>query len=271
MPTISVNGCEIYYEDTGGEGREVIVFSHGLLWSTDLFAPQVEALRQRYRVLCYDHRGQGRSAVPPGRSITIEACYRDAVGFIEALGLGPCHFAGLSMGGFVGLRVGARRPDLLRSLILIETSADPEENVVPYRRLNFVVRWFGVEPVADRVMHIMFGPTFMRDPARAGERAAWRRRLTGNQRSIYKAVNGVIERGGVAHELREVPVPTLILVGDEDTPTPPVKAARIHAAIAGSRLVTIARAGHSSSIEAPEQVNAAIFEFLGELAHSAAS
>lgn len=263
MPSIQLDGCDIYYEDTGGDGREAVVLSHGLLWSTELFEAQVAALRGRYRVICYDHRGQGRSGVPRGRSVSIEACYRDAVALIEALGAAPCHFGGLSMGGFVGLRLAARRPDLLRSLILMETSADPEVHAAAYRRLNFVARWFGLRLVADRVMPIMFGATFMRDPARAGERARWRARLTGNRRSIYKAVNGVIERAGVAHELRDITVPTLILVGDEDVATTPEKAARIHAGIAGSRLVTIPGAGHSSSVEEPEAVNAAILEFLG--------
>lgn len=266
MPKIHLNGCDIHYEDTGEEDREAVVLSHGLLWSTALFEPQAAALRGRYRVIRYDHRGQGESAAPRGRSVTIEACYRDAVALIEALGVGPCHFGGLSMGGFVGLRLGARRPDLLRSLILMETSADPEVNAAAYRRLNFVARWFGLRLVADRVMPIMFGRTFMEDPARADERARWRQRLVGNRRSIYKAVNGVIERAGVAHELADIKVPTLILVGDEDVATPPEKAARIHAGVAGSRLVKIAGAGHSSSIEQPAAVNAAILEFLEGLA-----
>lgn len=265
MATININGCEIYYEDSGGHDKPIVVLSHGLLMSTALFEHQVEALRDRYRVICYDHRGQGRSAVPPGRCITMEECYRDAVALIEALELAPCHFGGLSMGGFVALRIAARRPDLLRSCILMETSADPEPNVAAYRRLNVVARWLGIRVVADRVMPILFGRTFMRDPERAAERALWRQRLVQNRRSIYKAVNGVIERAGVFHELRRITVPTLIIVGDEDVATTPDKAQRLHQAIAGSRLVTLPHAGHSSSVEAPAAVNQAIREFLDGL------
>ena len=63
MPLIRVRDTELYYEDTGGPGP-VVMFSHGLLWSGRMFAAQVDALRDRYRVITYDHRGQGRSGPP---------------------------------------------------------------------------------------------------------------------------------------------------------------------------------------------------------------
>ncbi|MCA9662269.1 MAG: alpha/beta fold hydrolase [Myxococcales bacterium] len=267
MAKISINGCELYYEDSGGHDKPVVVLSHGLLWSSAMFQAQVEALSDRYRVICYDHRGQGRSAVPRGRVVTIEACYRDAVALIEALNLGPCHFGGLSMGGFVAMRIAARRPDLLRSCVLMETSADPEplENVGPYRRLNLVARWIGLRLVADKVMPIMFGRSFMTDPQRGAERELWRGRLMANRRSIYKAVNGVIERAGVYHELRRIELPTLIIVGDEDTATTPEKSRRLHEAISGSKLVLIEGAGHTSSVEQPVSVSFALRQFLDEV------
>src|SRR5688572_30136086 len=98
MPMLTVNGTQLYYEDSGGSG-EPVVFSHGLLWDTRLFDKQVGALRNRYRCVSYDHRGQGRSAVPPGPVVEMETCYEDAVQLIQRLGLVPCHFVGLSMGG----------------------------------------------------------------------------------------------------------------------------------------------------------------------------
>ena len=265
MPDIAVNGTTLYYEDTGpGSTGETIVFSHGLLWDTLLFEPQLRAFRDRYRCIAYDHRGQGRSADSDLRSIGMDLVYEDAAALIEALKTGPVHFAGLSMGGFVAMRLGARRPDLVRSLILMETSAEaePADNVPKYRKLNFVARWFGLSLVADRVMPIMFSQSFLNDPARAAEKAAWRRRLIANRRSIWRAVNGVIDRQAVAGELGRITAPTLIIVGDEDVATVPAKAERIRAGIKGSKLVRIPRAGHSSSVEQPDAVNAAIAGFL---------
>jgi 3-oxoadipate enol-lactonase len=263
MPMLSVNGTELHYEDTGGSGPPII-FSHGLLWSTRLYDPQVDALRGRYRCIAYDHRGQGRSAVPPERVIDMETLYLDAIGLIEKLGVKPCHFVGLSMGGFIGMRLAARRPDLLRSLVLLETSADPEPlgNVPRYTLLNLIARLAGVRPVADPVMRIMFGKGFLSDPNRAEERALWRARLLENRKDVWRAVNGVIKRRAVTAELPSIKVPTLVVVGEEDVATVPAKAERLHQLIPGSRLVRLPRGGHSVTVEEPALVNATLGTFL---------
>ena len=267
MPHLDVNGTRLYYEDTGGSG-EPLVFSHGLLWSGRMFDKQVAALKDRYRCITYDHRGQGQSDVWRVDSVDMETVYADAVALLQALKAAPCHFVGLSMGGFVGMRLAARRPELLRSLVLLETSADPEplENVPRYQRLNLVARWLGLGMVTDKVMPLMFGRTFLEDPARAGERDEWRRRLRANRRDIWRAVNGVIRRQAVYEELPRIRTPTLVMVGAEDVATVPAKAERIHGAIAGSRLVRLPRGGHTSTVEEPELINTALRDFLARVA-----
>jgi pimeloyl-ACP methyl ester carboxylesterase len=267
MPTISVNGTHLYYEDTGpGSTGQTVVFSHGLLWNTELFSPQIAALRGRYRCVAWDHRGQGRSAADHRHCIGMELVWQDAVALLEKLDPGAVHFCGLSMGGFVGMRIAARRPELLRSLMLLETSADPEpeENLPRYRLLTRATRLLGPGAVASRVLPILFGKTFVNDPARAQERARFVELLRA-RRDIWKAVNGVIDRAGVLDELRRIAVPTLVLVGDEDVATTPAKARRIRERIQGAQLVEIPRAGHSSSVEQPAAVTAAIERFLAEL------
>lgn len=256
----------LHIEDSGGELPPVL-FSHGLLWDTRLFAPQVAALRERYRCVAYDHRGQGRSEITAD-GYDMDTLAADAVALIGRLGLAPVHFVGLSMGGFVGLRLAIRHAHLLRSLTLIDTSAEaePTANIPRYRMLNHVARWFGLRPVAGRVMPIMFGRSFLADPARAAERAEYRARLAGNHRlGITHAVRGVIERDGVADESHRITVPTLILVGEEDVATVPAKSEAMHARIAGSRLARIPRAGHTSTLENPAAVNAALTGFLDGL------
>lgn len=263
MPSIELNGAKIYFEDHG-QGEETIVFAHGLLWSGHMFAKQVEALQAQYRCITFDFRGQGQSEVT-ATGYDLDTLTADAAALIEALDIEPCHFAGLSMGGFVGLRLGARRPELIKSLILMETSADaePAENLGRYKMLNFIARWFGIGVVASRVMPIMFGQTFLNDPHRAAEREAWRKRLMNNDRiGITRAVKGTIWRESVFDEISKIDKPTLIIVGEEDVATVPEKSRRIHSQIAGSKLVTIPRAGHTSTVEEPEAVNQAIKEFL---------
>lgn len=260
---LRVNGLRLWVEDSGGD-KPPLLFSHGLLWSARMFDAQVAAFRDRYRCIAWDHRGQGRSEVPFDRSISMDDCYADAVALIEQLQLGRVHFAGLSMGGFVAMRIAARRPELLHSCILLETSADaePPENAPRYRTLNRVARWLGLRVAASKVMPIMFGRTFLTDPARAEERAYWRDQLIANKRDIWRAVNGVIERPAITDELHNIVAPTLIMVGEQDVATVPVKSERLHAAIRGSTLVRIPEAGHSSTIEQPARVNAAIDSFL---------
>lgn len=265
MPLRTINGTELWVEDTGARsGAPTLVFSHGLLFRTALFAPQIAALEDRFRCVAYDHRGQGRSAPSDLRSIPMELLYQDAVELIESLGVGPVCFVGLSMGGFVGMRLAARRQDLIRSLVLLETSADvePPENVGRYRALNLGARAVGVAPLVGRVMPILFGRSSLEDPERASERARWKALLLENDRSIWRAVNGVIERVAIRPELDRIRCPTLVGVGEEDVATTPAKAERIVECIQGARLVRFARAGHSSSLEQPEAVTHAIEEHL---------
>jgi len=266
MPHLTINGVSFHYDDTGGPDP-AIVFSHGLLMSSRMFAAQIAAFKDRYRCIAYDHRGQGQSSDPGGRSHDMDTCFKDAVAVIEGLDARPCHFVGLSMGGFVGMRLAARRPDLLYSLSLLETSAEPEpaENVPKYRRLAFVAQTLGTRFVVDRVMPILFGKTFMSDPAMAEARESWRREIASRPRGIVRAVRGVIERYGVMDEITSIRVPTLVVVGEEDVATPPPKARRIHEHIPGSRLARIPKAGHSSPVEQPAAVTQVLSDFFSTL------
>jgi pimeloyl-ACP methyl ester carboxylesterase len=267
MATIDLDGMALYYEDTGpGSTGETLAFSHGLLWGTELFAPQIAALKGRYRCLAWDHRGQGKSGSDSRNTIDMELVWQDAVRLLEAKAGGPVHFIGLSMGGFVGMRMAARRPDLVRSLILLETSSDPEpiENVGRYRMLTSVTKLFGPKLIKNKVAPIMLGKTILTDPARRGELATFVD-LMSRRRDIWRAVNGVVDRAGIHSELARITAPTLVVVGDEDVATPRPKAEKIAGAIAGAKLETIARAGHSSPVEEPAAVTQAIERFLQAL------
>ena len=254
----------MYYEDTGGSFAETILFSHGLLWSGKMFADQVQHLKSRYRVVTYDHRGQGQSEVT-ATGYDMDTLTADAVALIKVLNIAPCHFAGLSMGGFVGMRLAARHSELVKRLILMETSAmaEPAENIPRYNMLNNVVKILGTWPVKGAVMKIMFGQKFLNDPGRQTLRSYWAKELLKNKRSITRAVVGVTARVGVEEELINIKCPTLIIVGDQDVATVPDKARFIHSKIPQSKLVVIPGAGHTSSVEEPELVNRALDEFLG--------
>lgn len=263
MPYIQLNKVNYYYEEHGS-GSDTIVLSHGLLWSGHMFHKQVAYFKNRYRVITYDHRGQGKTEVTEN-GYDMDTLYEDAVQLIEKLENKPVIFGGLSMGGFVGMRLAARRPDLIKKLILMETTADPEpiENVGKYKMLNNIVKYIGYWPVVSKVMKIMFGQKFLNDPQRAEERKYWITQLkSSNRTGITKAVMGVVNRKGIADELAHITCPTLILVGDQDVATVPDKSKKINAMIEHSKLVIFEGGGHTSSVEEPQVYNAEIEKFL---------
>jgi 3-oxoadipate enol-lactonase len=130
--------------------------------------------------------------------------------------------------------------------------------------LTAVVKLVGPRPVMSRARQIMFGKTILTDPARRDLLARFSEGV-GRRKDIWRAVNGVVDRAPIDGELGRITAPTLILVGDEDVATVPEKSERMAAAIRGAKLVRIPRAGHSSTVEEPAAVTAAIEAFLTTL------
>ena len=205
MPFVTANGAQLHYTEAGS-GPECVVFSHGLLWSGEMFAAQVEALSGQYRCIAYDHRGQGQSEITAG-GYDMDNLARDAAALLEALSASPCHWVGLSMGGFVGMRLAARQPWLIRSLTLLDTAADPEpgHRKELRRAMGYLSRVVGFRPFLGEAMRAMFGAPFLADPARAAQREELRERLAkvraaGGSRALF----AVIDRKGVEDELGKI-------------------------------------------------------------------
>ena len=262
MPELEANGVTLHYELTGA-GPQTILFLHGLFFSGEMWRRQVAAFASTHRCLTIDFRGQGASPLADG-AYDMDSLSRDVVAVVEQLGT-PVHLVAASMGGYVGLRVAARHPSLLHSLTLIATSAEPEpaERLFNYRIMAQVGRLLGFRLVVDPLMRLLFGPSFLADPVRAGQRDHWRARLLANNRQgMALAMAGALERRGVTEDLPRIHLPTLVMVGEEDTTSPPERSRQIHDAIHGSRLLTVPAAGHALVIEQPETVNKALRSFL---------
>jgi 3-oxoadipate enol-lactonase len=262
MAMREVNGIALYCEEEG-QGQETLSFSHGLLFNAAMWDAQVQAFGHRYRCVRYDHRGQGRSqrkGLPD-----MDTLAEDAATLIRSLNTGPVHFVGLSMGGFVGMRVAARHPELLRSLILLNTSASAERNTRKYRLLNTVVRLLGTKAVSSRVQPILFGRTTLADPAQQDMVARWKTHLESLPRDVTQAVKGVISRQPILGELGQIRCPALVLAGEEDLATPPSRSREIASHLPGARLEILSRIGHMSVLEAPVQVHTHMEAFLQDL------
>lgn len=258
---VDIGRCRLWVETTGN-GPETIVFSHSLFFDRREFEHQASAFGANHRIVAYDQRGHGLTGLAPDNRYDQEALADDAIALIERLG-GPVHFVGQSMGGFVGLRIAARRPDLLKTLIVCGSSADAEADPARFEPLVGHLMAHGTHGVEDTLLQVMFGATSLADPRLAAGLAAWRERFTGLPReAIGLAAAGVVERGAILPALHRTPVPTLAISGDEDGVYPADHAERIAAAVRHGRAARVAAAGHSGIWEQPDATNALIREWL---------
>jgi len=268
MPTLTRDGATIHYTDShappGRPDAPTVFFGHGLLFSGWMFHPQIAALSDEYRCVAIDWRGQGQSTATRD-GYDMDTLAADAVGVIEALGVAPVHYVGLSMGGFIGQRIAARRPALIRSLILLDTSAGPEDpdKARRYKFLALIYRVTGIRPLRKAVLPLMFGPAFLADPSNTQLIDEWQVRLSRCRRAgVSRAVRGVADRLPIEDEISRISAPTLVIVGADDRATPPPKSERIAQRIPGARLEQIGDCGHSSPLEQPAAVTALLRDFL---------
>lgn len=276
----SVNGAGLRVEEVG-VGAETVVFSPALFTNRGLFDAPAMALSGDYRCIQYDHRGQGDSgfgAAQPFRHLLgTEGLYDDAVALLDHLGIDSCHWVGASIGGFVGIRLAARHPDRVRSLVLIGPviRRASRTDLLQVDLISVVLR--ASRPlgpagtavrrrVTEQVMRNMFGATFMSDPARADDREKWRQRFAAQLvpegapmiREVFR------HPGNPPELLARIEAPTLILVGQEEYGGID-EAQEAQQIIPGARLATVPGAGHMVLVEQPVAGTAAITEFIQEV------
>src|SRR5215469_8746094 len=140
MPIAAVNGQRLYYEDTGGTGPPVI-FSHGLFMDHEMFAPQVAALRRRYRCITWDERGHGLSASDRLAPFSYYDSAADLAAILKHLGIREAVLVGMSQGGFLSLRCALTHPEIVRALILIDTQAGLEDPQAMQGYLQLTDEW----------------------------------------------------------------------------------------------------------------------------------
>ncbi len=263
MPFISLKNAKLYYEDEGS-GDETLVFGHSMLFNLRMFDDQVNFLRRDYRCVRFDFRGQGKSEITE-EGYDLDSLTEETFELLQALDCTPCHFVGFSMGGMIALRLAIKYPDVIKSLILIDTSSEPEpsNNILRNKSMLWVAKNIGLPILANRIMAMFFGPEFRKDPDRKSLQKLWRNHFLANDRlGIIKVINGVLARKGITDLLHQITQPTIILVGENDALTDLNKAKIMQKEIKQSELQVIPRAAHMAPVEAPDEVNSAIRTFL---------
>lgn len=253
--TLETN-CEV----SGPRDAPVVLLSHALGTSLNLWDPQMAALEARFRVVRYDIRGHGESEIPPA-PYTLSALAADAVALLDALGVAKASFAGISLGGMIGQVLALRHPARVAHLILGDTSARiPAEGTQAIRERIAVARERGMEALVEATLARWFTPRFL---AAEGPGVAMIRRLF--LRTPVEGYVGCAEAIcdlDLLGELARIRVPTLVVVGEEDPGTPVAAARAIHERIPGSRLAVIPSASHLANVEQAERFNRLLLEFL---------
>lgn len=257
---VKVNDIHLNYEISGKEGAPAVVLSHSLACSLFMWEPQLKPLEEHFQVLRYDTRGHGLSDAPEG-DYTIEQLGEDAVGLLDTLGIDKVHWVGLSMGGMIGQCLALNYAHRLMSLVLCDTgSVMPEEAQSVWQERIDEARTGGMEARLQATLENWFTPSYLKQepPGLASIREQFLSTSVTGYIGCIQAIRGLhfIDR------LSEIKMPTLIIVGREDSGTPVEASEAMHVRIQGSKLVIIPNAAHLSTVAQPGAVNSALLEFL---------
>jgi pimeloyl-ACP methyl ester carboxylesterase len=261
MPVAAVNGIEINYTDSGGQGPAVVL-SHGFLMDQTMFDQQVAALAPEYRVITWDERGHGGTRAPGPFTYWDSAA--DVLALLDELGVERAVLAGMSQGGFLSLRAALTAPDRVRALVLIDSQAGVEDPAVApgYEQLHQIWLDNGPGPVQEVVASIILGPGQWDDwYAKWNEQyAEWAPDDLGQLTWPFRCL---MDRDDVTGRLADITCPSLILHGTADAAIPMARAEAVRDGLGGpATLIPVEGAPHASNVTHPDEVNQAIFEFL---------
>lgn len=255
------NGITLSYHDSGA--GTPILFLHSFGHNKSLWFPQLtHFLGRRFRVLAPDMPGHGESSFDPA----IHTVDRMAQGYIElldALGIGKAIVAGISMGGYIALRMWARRPGLISAMVLSNTKAERDsDEIVARRRAQIAnIHENGLESFISTGAPKRLSPLTL-------QRSPWVLDIIKLlNRTVPAEVNAATLEAMAMKEddtrvLPTIDVPVLVIAGSDDIFIPRDSPGNLHKGIRGSRFHEIADTGHVSSLEAPTEFNRIVEEFL---------
>jgi len=258
MPDIKTDdGCTIHAELTGPEQAPVLMLSNSLGTDLRMWDDQVGPFTRHFRLLRYDRRGHGKSSAPKG-PYTMERLGRDVLAVLDGLGIGKINWCGLSMGGMVGMWLGANAPDRVDKLVLSNTSSFFPDKPLWDGRLK-MAREKGLAGMVDANMERWFTKGFR-------ERAAEPMR---KMREMFVAtpLEGYIGCGEAIRDMDHRPLlpkisaPTLVMAGQYDPATPLEGNEYIRDHIPGARLAVL-EAAHIANFEQPQAYAETVLGFL---------
>ena len=253
MPMLDRDGVRLYYE-VHGEGPALIL-THGYSATSQMWAGQIDPLAPHFKVVTWDMRGHGQSDYPQDQgAYSEEATVADMAALLDAVDARDAVVGGLSLGGYMSLAFHATHPERTRALLIIDTGPGyKNDQARDGWNANAIRR-------AERYEAEGLGDL---SKASAEVRLARHRNASG----LARAARGMLTQKNprVIESLPSIAVPSLVVVGADDTP---FLAASDYMAskIPGAKKVVIENAGHSANIDQPQAFNAALLGFLKDAA-----
>jgi pimeloyl-ACP methyl ester carboxylesterase len=259
MSMITLNGLDVYYE-TRGRGDPVLLV-HGLGSSTEDWEPQVDALAREFMVVAYDVRGHGRTAKPAG-TYTVAQFADDASALIRSLRLAPVHVVGLSMGGMIAFQLAADHPELVRSLVIVNSG--PEMVLRTFKeRLGIAQRRLIVRLMGMRKMGEVLADKLLPGAEHAARRGVFADRWARNDKRAYLRALSALVGWSVTAKLPGISQPVLVVAADQDY-TPVAWKEWYTALMPNARLAVIPASRHMMPVERPQLFHDALLPFLAD-------
>ena len=253
MPKLDRNGVQIHYEIEGPAAAPAILLSHGYSSTARMWDDQVAALKDRYRVIVWDFRGHGETDYPAdARQYSEALTVGDMAALLDKAGVAKAIVGGLSLGGYMSLAFHASHPERVRALMLFDTGPG-------FKKDDARAKW-NEQAKARAARFDAEGLTALNQSDEV--KLTRHRDATG----LAGAARGMLaqENDRVIQSLGSIKVPTLVLVGANDTNF--LAATDYMAAkIAGSTKVVIPNAGHAANLHQPALFNRAVEAFLARL------
>lgn len=259
MPKLNANNIDLYYE-TAGEGQP-IVFIHGLGSSTRDWEEQLPFFSRQYRTVAVDLRGHGQSQKPVG-PYTMSIFARDVAELVKSLGLAPVHVVGISLGGMVAFQLALDFPELMRSLVIVNSG--PEVVVRTFKdRWQVFTRFAITRLLGMRKMGEVLSKRIFPKEEQAGIRQIFVERWAENDQKAYLDALRAIVGWSVSDHLYKITTPTLVVAADHDYTPVSVKQAFIPK-MPQAELIVIEDSRHATPVDQPARFNEIVASFLSK-------
>jgi pimeloyl-ACP methyl ester carboxylesterase len=263
MPHTIINDVALSYDERGDRNAPTIIFTHALAADRRTFHEVAEQLSD-YHLLLLDVHGHGESGYPA--SFSLGRMADDCAALIRVLEVAPVCWVGESVGGMIGIRLALAHPECLRSLVLINTSAQaevPEAREI-YLHMSREFRDGRTNEVAQAMLPLLFCEATVNSWPDIIENYVTEFTRERDREGVYQAALAVFEREDITGQLSRISTPTLVLSGVEDKTNPLPCAQNVAQKIPDAKLQLIPNSGHMSAVEQPHRVAKAIREFLEE-------